>query len=96
MVPFVTHLKQFLVQSMYARVKVVVVVVAAVSPGTLSPQLLPGEVILKEVQALLGSLSLILGVQDEWRRRGTKVSVFISELGSSSLSTKPGRSRNFS
>ena len=34
MVPFVTHLKQFLVQSMYARVKVVVVVVVAVSPGT--------------------------------------------------------------
>lgn len=74
---------------MYARVKVAVVV-AAVSPGTLSPQLLPGEVVLKEVQASLGSLSLILGVQDKWRRRGTKVSVFISELGQFPSSTKPG------
>lgn len=43
--PFVTHLKQFLVQSMNARVKVVVVVVVAVSLGTSSPQLLRGEVI---------------------------------------------------
>lgn len=67
--PFVTHLKQFLVQSMNARVKVVVVVVVAVSLGTSSPQLLRGEVVLKEVQVLLGSLSLILGVQDRWGRR---------------------------
>lgn len=59
MVPFVTHLKQFLVQSMYARVKVVVVVVVAVSLG-LYLLTITWEVVLKEVQALLGSLSLDL------------------------------------
>ena len=69
MVPFVTHLKQFLVQSLCARVKVVVIAVVAVSPGTSAPQILRGEIVPKEAQALLGSLSLISGVRDKWERR---------------------------
>lgn len=53
--PFVKHLKQFLGQSVLARVKLVVVVVVAVTPGSSSPRLLHGELVLKELQALLSS-----------------------------------------